>query len=307
MIKCKICNQEFETDKALHAHIKKHGIYQAEYYCTHYPRFSLFHKKKIPFINKKDYFSKEFLDIDEFLLWEQNSNPEDVRKKCVELLEKRVKQKNHLYAPSHNELKTLNLPPINIFKKHFKSDTKACKAIGLEPLLNKPMPKDFTALKEIDNLEMLVDTREQDPLPFKKTKIEKLYVGDYLIKGKEYTYTYVDRKSESDFLGTMSGGISRFKKELEKAVALESYLFVVIESSIDSIKKNQSRFRRKINLEYIFHNMRDLMHEYPRKIQFVFTGSREKSLKLIPLLLYHGKKLWDVDVQYYLDHELGNR
>ncbi len=53
--------------------------------------------------------------------------------------------------------------------------------------------------------------------------------------------------------------------------------------------------------------MRDLMHEYPRKIQFVFTGSREKSLKLIPLLLYHGKKLWDVDVQYYLDHELGNR
>ena len=196
---------------------------------------------------------------------------------------------------------------VKMFKKHFKSYTKACKAIGLEPLLNKPMPKDFTALKEIDNLEMLVDTREQDPLPFKKTNIEKLYVGDYLIKGKEYTYTYVDRKSESDFLGTMSGGISRFKKELEKAVALESYLFVVIESSIDSIKKNQSRFRRKINLEYIFHNMRDLMHEYPRKIQFVFTGSREKSLKLIPLLLYHGKKLWDVDVQYYLDHELGNR
>lgn len=67
MIKCKVCDQEFETDKSLHAHIKKHGLYQAEYYCKYYPKFSLFYKKQIPFLNKKDYFSKEFLDLNEFL------------------------------------------------------------------------------------------------------------------------------------------------------------------------------------------------------------------------------------------------
>ena len=56
MTECKICNQKFETDKSFHAHLKKHGIYQAEYYCKYYPRYSLYYKKQIPFVNKKDYF-----------------------------------------------------------------------------------------------------------------------------------------------------------------------------------------------------------------------------------------------------------
>ena len=105
----------------------------------------------------------------------------------------------------------------------------------------------------------------------------------------------------------MAGGISRFKKEIEKAVALESYLFVVVESDINKIKSNQSKFRKKSNLEYVFHNMRSLTHEYPRRIQFIFTGSRKKSMQIIPRLLYYGKELWNVDIQYYLDYELGNR
>ena len=53
--------------------------------------------------------------------------------------------------------------------------------------------------------------------------------------------------------------------------------------------------------------MRNLTHKYPRKVQFIFTGSREKSLELIPRLLYFGNSLWNVDIQYYLDNELGNR
>jgi hypothetical protein len=38
----------------------------------------------------------------------------------------------------------------------------------------------------------------------------------------------------------------------------------------------------------------------------VFTGSRNKSLDIIPKLLYHGKSVWQVDIQYFLDNELGN-
>ena len=53
--------------------------------------------------------------------------------------------------------------------------------------------------------------------------------------------------------------------------------------------------------------MRSLTHEYPRRIQFIFTGSRKKSMQIIPRLLYYGKELWNVDIQYYLDYELGNR
>ena len=53
--------------------------------------------------------------------------------------------------------------------------------------------------------------------------------------------------------------------------------------------------------------MRYLTHKYPRNVQFIFTGDREKSLDLIPRLLYFGDSLWNVDVQYYIDYELGNR
>jgi len=71
--------------------------------------------------------------------------------------------------------------------------------------------------------------------------------------------------------------------------------------------RSTTKFRKKSNLEYVFHNMRSLTHEYPRRIQFIFTGSRKKSMQIIPRLLYYGKELWNVDIQYYLDYELGNR
>ena len=58
MIKCKVCDQEFETDKSLHAHIKKHGLYQAEYYCKYYPKFSSSGSWN-HFFSSKKYFSKK--------------------------------------------------------------------------------------------------------------------------------------------------------------------------------------------------------------------------------------------------------
>jgi len=299
---CKICDESFNSDRSFHAHLKKHGMYQAEYYCKYYPRYSLYYKNQIPFINKKDYFLKEFIDLNEFLLWENSASAELAKAKCLELLRKRVEEKKYEYAPFHNELKTTGLPPIDIYKKHYKSYTKACRAINKEPIFNKPMPVDFYK-KNIPEFEILVDTREQDPLPFRNSKKEKLYIGDYINKSGEYTYTYIDRKSETDFLGTLASGVSRFEKEIQKAVQLNSYLFVVVETTIDKIKSNHKKFRRKTSLEYVLHNMRALTHKYPRSIQFIFTGTREKSLDIIPRLLYFGDRLWSVDIQYYLDKE----
>ena len=302
---CKICDQSFQTDKSFHAHLKKHGMYQAEYYCKYYPRYSLYYKKKIPFINKKDYFLKEFLSLTEFLEWEKNSYPELAKQKSLDLLQKRIEDKDYKYAPFHNELKTLSLPPIGIFKKHFKSYSKACNEINVEPIYNKPLPLDFYEFK-MPEFEMLIDTREQDPLKFKNSKKEKLFIGDYLLNHSDYTYTFVDRKSETDFLGTMGSGVRRFEREIQKAAELGGYLFVVIESDIEKILNNHKFLKRKSNLEYVFHNMRQLTHKYARSIQFVFTGCRTKSIELIPKLLYLGKSLWQVDIQYYLDHELGS-
>lgn len=306
MIQCKICNESFNNDRSFHAHLKKHNLYQAEYYCTHYPRYSLYYHQKIPFKNKQQYFETEFIDYSEFLKWESANNPEIVKTKCLELLKKRVDEKQYHFAPFHNELATLNMPSLNIFKKYFTSYTAACKLLNIEPLFNKNLPEVFKSV-DVSDLPILVDTREQDPLQFKNTKVEKIFVGDYLIADKKhFTNTFVDRKSESDFLGTMGSGIERFEREVQRAVELDCYLFVVVETNISRIIINQKKYNRKTNLEYVFHNMRNLCHKYPRHIQFVFTGNRNKSLDIIPKLLYHGKSLWQVDLQYFLDNELGN-
>lgn len=308
MIICKECGNNFETDKALHIHIKKHGLYQADYYCKHYPRYSLFYKQKIPFTTKKLYFKQEFLNLSEFFAWEKNQPIEVVKQKSLEMLKERIDEKEYEFAPFHNEIKTLDLPPINFYKRYFKSYSSACRSLEVEPLFNQAIPSDFF-LKDLSNLPMLIDTREQDALPFSNAKIEKLFIGDYLLKG-EYNYTFVDRKSENDFLGTLASGIDRFEREIQRTIDLNGYLFVVVESSIEDIKKNHNRFKRKTNLEFVFHNMRNLSHKYPRKIQFIFTGSRENSISIIPRILYFGKRIWNVDIQYFLDfntYVMGNR
>ena len=306
MIECKICKEQFVNDKSFHAHLKKHGMYQGEYYCKYYPRLSLYYKKPIPFVNKIKYFNTEFINFDEFLEWDKNENQEIVKQKYIEILQKRMKAKDYLFAPFYNELKSLNLPTIDLFKKHCGSYNSVCKILDKEPLFNKPLPKDFSKVY-LKNEMILVDTREQDPLEFPNTKIEKLFVGDYLMNAQEYNYTFIDRKSENDFLGTLASGVDRFEREVQRTVELEGYLFVVIETTIDSIINNHKKFKRKTNLEYVFHNLRNLTHKYPRHLQFIFTGSRKKSIDLIPRLLYFGKDLWQVDLQYFLDHELGNR
>ena len=152
-----------------------------------------------------------------------------------------------------------------------------------------------------DELKILVDTREQQPLQFPKHMFMKLDFGDYAIGKPYYDYTYVDRKSESDFKGTFSTGIKRFRRELDRAKEFSSYLFIVTESSISKIIENNDHGPHRSNLSYIWHNMRSVMHDYPGSCQFIFSGSRESSSFLIPRLLFYGKKLWDTDMQYFID------
>ena len=42
MVKCVICNKEFEQEKQLHAHLKAHKMRMAEYYQTYFPRKDFF-------------------------------------------------------------------------------------------------------------------------------------------------------------------------------------------------------------------------------------------------------------------------
>jgi hypothetical protein len=140
-----------------------------------------------------------------------------------------------------------------------------------------------------------------------------LDTGDYTAAGDFYDRTYIDRKSASDFISTLSlRNLDRFKAELGRISNMDSYLFVVVESSLEYIEKYLKSAKRnkfgphKTSSRFIYHNMRELMHEFSDRCQFVFTGGRDQSEFLIPKILFFGSILWNVDIQYYIDNnELG--
>lgn len=302
-VKCKICGSEFKTERSLHTHIKAHGILLSEYYITYYPRYNLYTGELIPFKNKKQYFSTYFSNSEEIEKWLATADQKQAQQILLKILEDRIISKDLQYAPNHLELKLLDLPEIKIYKKYFGSYNEACRRLQVEPLLNKSIKSKFLHPdKNLKDIEILIDTREQTPLKFENSKSHKLDFGDYTASGENYNKTYIDRKSETDFKSTMTVGFDRFKKELDRARKFDSFLYVVTESSIDRIINNNSFGAHKSNLTFVWHQMRVLSHEYAKNCQFIFSGGRNRSENLIPILLNAGEGMWHSDVQFYIDN-----
>tara|TARA_R100000808_G_scaffold4839_1_gene15249 strand:+ start:6127 stop:7131 length:1005 start_codon:yes stop_codon:yes gene_type:complete len=319
---CQVCGKTFDTIRGLHIHLKGHKITQAEYYCRHFPRLNKLTGEPLPFKNRSDYFNKDFANYDQLLKWCSTASIEEVKPYILEQLSRRIKEKELKFGPCHLEMAQKEMPPIELYKKIFGSYTWACEAAGVEPLYNKKVKEQFFVEDEkFNDLNIFIDTREQQPLTFKNSESVKLDFGDYTLGGDNYNYTFVDRKSEGDFLITFSSGFKRFQKEMDRVVQFDSFLYIVIESDLEQIKNNNDRLKAAIainknkaakdrnpkmrqfaaNLDYIYYNMRKLIRDYPRKCQFIFTGSREASERIIPRLLFFGKELWQADVQYFIE------
>ena len=304
---CKVCGKKFKSERALHCHIKEHGVYLAEYYTKYYPRFSKLKKQPIPFKNKKDYFGQDFIDRSELLEWCKNSSPDEVGPYILDVVRNRVNEKQLEYTPSHLEMEVNNLPPVSEYIRHFGSYSSVAEKLGISPMFSKKIPKDFWG--DIPDIKIFIDTREQLPLSFNNSDSMKLDFGDYTAAGEHYSYTYVDRKSANDFIGTLSlRNIDRFKRELSRAKEAGSYVFVVIESDLQGLQSYIGAAKKnkfgpsKINLSFIYHNMREISHEFKGVCQFVFSGGRAESEDIIPRILFFGEKLWDVDLQYNIDN-----
>lgn len=300
---CKECESKFKSEGALHKHLKAHNMSMAEYYTRFYPRYNKLTKEPLPFKNKLDYFNIDFSNRDQMIEWCNNTNSNEVKEYIINQLKNRVKNKELKYAPNHLELEVHNLPPVDLYKKNFGGYGQACKELGLEPIYSKGIKQGFFRKNNlIDEIPIYIDTREQQPLSFNKSKDMKLDFGDYTMGGDNYTYTYVDRKSESDFKGTLGGGFERFRRELKRAKDFNSYLYIVTESTVSKIIRNNNYSGHRSNLSFLWHNMRVLTHEFKGHCQFIFSGTRRSSEFLIPQLLYHGERLWDVDLQYFFDN-----
>jgi hypothetical protein len=304
--KCQICQKDFASERALHMHvIKAHKATLQEYYYEFFPRKNLLTGKIIPFKNKKDYFSRDFSNRSQLIEWCSTCESKTVADYIRRVLQKRIKDKKLSFAPSHLEIEVNKLPPIDIYKSIFGGYGQACKQVGVEPLFPAGIVKNALNKKfDTKNMLIFIDTREQKPLSFSNSRDLKLDFGDYTAGEKFYTKTYVDRKSEGDFKTTLSKfNLNRFRAELQRAKDFDSYLYIVVESSLEKITVNNNFGAHKSNLNYIFHNMRVLQHEFRGHCQFVFSGSRKKSEAIIPKLLFCGKNLWEVDIQYCIDQD----
>jgi hypothetical protein len=274
-----------------------------DYYVKHFERKNLLTNELLPFKNKDSYFELDFENISQLYKWCEIASAEIVGYYIKEKLISRIKSKELKFAPNEIELYTSQLPSINIYKKLFKSYTYLCDDIGIKPLFSEKLPDYFWKDSFIQDLTILTDTREQEPLYFKKQIVQKLDVGDYAILDY-FDYTFVDRKSEQDFKSTLSkDNLERFKKELDRCRTMGCYLFVVVDADLTKLEETNKKSAHKSNMKYIYHNMRLLQHEYRDCCQFVFSGSRVNSENLIPRILKAGKKIWNVDLQFFINNK----
>jgi len=300
---CKICGKDFGKTGSLHKHLKSHDYYVADYYVEFYGRKNKFTGDLLPFKDIESYFNKDFSNRIQMNKWLNSVSEEEGRNYIQSVIMDRVKEKKREYLPFHLELENCFLPKMDMVKQKFGSYSSFSKTVGTDPLFDKNIVDGFFDKTLPSDLEIAIDTREQKPLSFDcGHRSHKLSFGDYTLFGDNYNYTFVDRKSATDFCGTMVGeNLERFKREVKLAANMDAYIFVVIESSVSKIIKMQKKFKRKASIDYILKNMRDISYEFPRRCQFVFAEDRKFSQFLIPRILYFGQDVWRTDLQYFID------
>lgn len=299
-VTCKECGLDFKSERSVHIHLKKHKLSLAEYYEKHFPRLNMATGKPLKFKDKEDYFGRFFDNrpqMNKFLMSGDAKAPAI----ALELLRRRVEDKELEFAPSHVELELLELPALDIYKHLFGSYWSASQELDIEPLFNRNLTFN---LADYEDIPIMIDTREQKAFEFTDSRVNKLHVGDYTAVGDFFTNTFIERKSEGDFVGTLGqAGFDRFCREIESAQIHGAYIFVVVENSIDKIVKNSIFKKHRSAMSLVWHNMRKIQHKYPRTVQFVFAPSRNSAQNLTQSLLFHGKEAWNVDIQYFLDKQ----
>ena len=311
MGKCAVCGKEFETDRQLHAHLKAHKLRMAEYYQVYFPRYDKYDNKIIKFKNKEQYFESDFNSRTNLRMWLKNSTNQEVKDYCKSILIKRKEKKNLTYTPCQAELRSLVFPPIQYYNQIFGDYYKLCSELGFK---NKHKNcGEITVASEWQNpeYEILIDTREQRPLKFKRNvKLMKLDYGDYAFSSSEASCkAFIERKAVGDFLATISGGYERFEREIKRSIEDDANLIIIIEQKLSSVlyfnhqrKGHGGRVYSKVKAtpEFIFHRVRSMSQKFPT-IQFLFVDGKRESARVIEKIFTSGCVHKKIDLQLAYD------
>jgi hypothetical protein len=98
--------------------------------------------------------------------------------------------------------------------------------------------------------------------------------------------------------------LDRFKREIEKAAEEGAYLVILVERKLEEClafnrlphiyKKNT-----RVTPDFIFHNVRNLLQEFPH-IQFLFVDGRKECVRIVKKLLLTDvlKRKFDLQLAY---------
>lgn len=307
--KCKECGKEFSSRKGFHCHLKAHALTIGDYYVKHYQKRDLFTGDLLQFRNYDSYFSFDFNSFDNYVAWLRTHAPKETKPYVFEQAIRKFNDKKIKHSPPNLFYDLSFMANIHTYKSLWGSYDSFLKSAKIENIFNKALPKGFWE-KSTEEMCIFVDTREKKPLKFPYCRSKKLDFGDYTVGGEYYTKTFVDRKAHDDFRQTFGSGIDRFRREMDRCVKFGCYMFVVVESSIEKLEEENKFSKFKSNLGFVWHNLRQLMIDYPKNLQIIFAYNRSGAKKIIPLILSYGDEIWNVDLQFHIDtivHGLGQR
>ena len=299
MIVCKIDNSNHETNEALHKHLRKFKISQADYYVENFPRLDLLTGEKIEFKSFEQYFSTRFANKNNMKKWFKE-NPDKNADMAISMLKERMEKKQLTVAPMEVEMMSSGLPSIGFYEGKGGYE-KICDDLGMNLLYDYSI--DMMAFRN-EQLEIIVDTRETKPFEFKKHKTidRKLDFGDYAVNGKENEIA-VERKSLPDLIGSFVSGFDRVEREFKRAKDKNAYLIVVCEESLaTAMSFNHIPYIRrytKVRPEVMFHNIRQLIQKY--NFQFVFCDGVKRATDVTERIFLYDGDIRKIDIQYTID------
>ena len=308
--KCKICNKEFDSSRSLHSHFRAHDTTIEAYYHNYYPKVDLLTNEPLIFKDIDSYFNFDFNSRHNLVSWITKVDKREAQDYFIKLLKWRKDKKGIVYSPCQVELRSCNqtlsiLAYTTVFED--RDYYEFCeKQLGFVSRF-----KDHYRIpyyKELPNPFIQIDTREQQPIDFGQRASEivykKLDFGDYKLFNENGYEVYFERKSLSDFIGTLSSGFTRFENEIIRAQSEGKYLIIIVENLLSSClnfnTENLVFNKFKVTPEYVFHNVRELIQHYSN-IQFLFVKNREEMATLMNRIYLSAAKYKEVDLQLLYD------
>jgi hypothetical protein len=306
-VKCMECNAAFNSERGLHGHLKAHKMEMGDYYHKFFPRHDKFSGELIKFKDKGQYLVDDFNSKESMRQWIDSLPVEKAKEYCKHLLVSRKNKKGLVFSPTQVELRTILSPSIVTLNSLFGDYYKLCEEVGFTNRYQNPVihPHFKTRAAQFGE-KVYVDTREQDPLTFNLPwEIKSLKFGDYAFNNKEWTDNcYIERKSLSDFIGTLGRGVDRFKNEIERAAWDGAKLIVVVEESLSKVLEFRSlpeiSDKVKVTPEFLFHNVREIIQTYAN-VQFLFVNGRKEAVRVIEKIFLSGNAYKSVDIQLLYD------